>query len=131
MVKRPMQELTSIDNIGASFGTGQHRSDTSAGRIVSVDVNRHVRECTPQFTHQQRGGPRLQQASHVLDVQDVSARAHDLLSQLHVVVKIILAMFVRVAYVARVAAADEAMWIHFQVRKNRKKGRTKEDKTSE
>src|SRR4051812_25441263 len=67
-----------VYGIGASHGGGNHRSYSSASRIVGMNVNGEVGVLLPDRANQQGGGMRLEYSSHVLNAQDVNVKSHKL-----------------------------------------------------
>jgi len=81
-----------VDRVSSRLRACYHRGDTSTCGVVCVHVNRQVRILGTQSPDKLCCGTGFEHASHILDTEDMSAHSHDLLSECHVVLEIVLLM---------------------------------------
>ena len=91
-----------VDDIGAGLTAGNHGGNTGTGGVVGVDVDGEVGILLADGADEESGGLGGEEASHILDVEDVDAEVDELTDGLEVVVDGVLGL-VGVSAVAGVA----------------------------
>lgn len=79
-----------IDNVGTGFSAGNHRGDTGAGRVVSMDMNGEIWILLANGTNEECSGSWFQDASHVLDAENMDVELDEFLNKIKVVFQVVL-----------------------------------------